>query len=110
MNGGCFLNEDIRDFDPTFFGIHPNDAKVMDPSQRKALEVAYECFESAGLSLQDLNGSKTGCFVANFTNDHTLVEMRDAEYSTIKPYFMTGIGNTILSNRVSYVFNLRGPR
>ncbi|KAF6827014.1 KR domain-containing protein [Colletotrichum musicola] len=107
--GGYFLSDgdSFRHFDPSFFRISPLEAASMDPQQRKLLEVVYESFESAGISLQDVAGSNTGCFVGNFTWDVGQMQARDVEYST--PYEMTGGGLTILSNRVNYVFDLKGP-
>jgi len=105
--GGCFLNEDPRQFDPTFFGIKPQEATSLDPAQRKLLEVVYETLESAGASLETLSGSKTGVFVGNFNYDHQLMQYRDTEYP--EPYGISGGGIALLSNRINYVFNLHGP-
>ncbi|RMZ82570.1 hypothetical protein DV738_g1477, partial [Chaetothyriales sp. CBS 135597] len=105
--GGAFLKADVRDFDPTFFGINPQEATSMDPAQRKFLEVVYEALESSGTPLDAVSGSKTGCFVGNFNYDHQLMQYRDTEYP--EPYGITGGGIALLSNRVSYVFNLQGP-
>jgi acyl transferase domain-containing protein len=105
--GGCFLKEDPRKFDHTFFGINPQEATALDPAQRKLLEVVYEAFESAGVPLEKLSGSDTGVYVGNFNFDHQLMQYRDLEYP--QPYCSTGGGIAILSNRISYVFNLHGP-
>ena len=106
--GGYFLNEDVRDFENSFFGINNLEATYMDPQQRKLLEVVYECFESAGASLQDVSGSNIGCYVGNFTVDYQVMQTRDAEY--LHRYSATGMGTTILGNRISHAFNLKGPR
>lgn len=79
----------------------------MDPAQRKFMEVVYEAFESGGVPMHTLAGSKTGCFVGNFNYDHQLMQYRDAEYP--EPYSVTGGGITVLSNRVNYIFDLKGP-
>ncbi|KAG9518256.1 ketoacyl-synt-domain-containing protein, partial [Aureobasidium melanogenum] len=79
----------------------------MDPQQRKLLEVVYESFENAGATLEELSGSKTSCFVGCFTNDMRSMTSRDPEYGV--PYEMTGSDMTILSNRINYVFDLKGP-
>ncbi|KAM0804375.1 reducing type I polyketide synthase 10 [Usnea florida] len=105
--GGYFLEEDIRAFDNSFFGINSLEAKYMDPQQRKLLEVVYECCENSGLSLEKLSGSNTGCYVANFTSDFQILQAKDPD--TFHRYSATGMGLTILANRVSYVFDLRGP-
>jgi acyl transferase domain-containing protein len=106
--GGYFINEDIWNFDPSFFGIIQEEAKAMDPQQRKLLECVYESFESGGITLSQLSGSNTGCYIGNFTSDYFLRGHRDIDNP--KPYVHLGSGNTILSNRVSYLFNLCGPR
>ncbi|KAK3945065.1 hypothetical protein QBC46DRAFT_455714 [Diplogelasinospora grovesii] len=105
--GGCFLKADPRQFDPTFFGINPQEATSLDPAQRKLLEVVYETLESAGTPLETLSGSKTGVFVGNFNYDHQLMQYRDTEYP--EPYGISGGGIALLSNRINYVFNLHGP-
>ncbi|KAI0190622.1 putative polyketide synthase [Xylaria flabelliformis] len=105
--GAHLLQEDPRLFDHGFFGITAAEAISMDPSQRKLLEVAYEAFENAGEPWHKVSGSKTGVFIGNFNNDHQVMQFRDLDYPL--PYAVTGGGATILSNRISYVFNLRGP-
>ncbi|KAI1175676.1 hypothetical protein F4777DRAFT_598427 [Nemania sp. FL0916] len=105
--GGCFLQSDVKQFDANFFGIHPKEVLTLDPAQRKFLECVYEAFESAGVPLHKLSGSNTGTFVGNFNYDHQLMHYRDAENAL--PYSVTGSGVTILSNRINYVFNLKGP-
>ncbi|KAL4922406.1 hypothetical protein BDW62DRAFT_197082 [Aspergillus aurantiobrunneus] len=105
--GGCFLKSDVRMFDYTFFGINSKEVMSMDPAQRKLLEVVYEAFESSGTSLSQLAGSTTGCFIGNFGYDHQLMNYRDPEYP--EPYSVTGGGVTILSNRINYIFDLKGP-
>ena len=56
------MNHDIRQFDNQFFGINNREAADMDPQQRKLLEVVFECFESAGYSLDEISGAQIGCY------------------------------------------------
>ena len=105
---GYFLQEDVRNFDPDFFGILHTEALHMDPQQRKLLEIVYECFESAGIRLDQVSGSNTGCYVGNFTYDYPIMQSRDPE--SFSRFSATGLGITILSNRISHTFNLKGPR
>lgn len=108
VDGGYFIQEDVRKFDPSFFGINNLEASYMDPQQRKLLEVVYECFENAGLSMEDVNGTNTGVYVGNFTVDYSVMQSRDFDY--LHRLSATGSGTSIMSNRVSHVFNLHGPR
>lgn len=109
--GGYFIQEDVRRYDEGFFGglggVHNLEAAGLDPQQRKLLEVVYECFEHAGSTLQDMAGSNTGVYVGNFTFDHATMQLRDPD--TIGRYTAVGVGTSLLANRVSYVFDLRGP-
>lgn len=107
-SGGYFLDEDVRRFDNDFFGINPMEAAYMDPQQRKLLEIVFESFESAGCTLEELSGSNTGCYVGNFSIDFLTMQTKDPEY--MHRYSATGMGTTVLSNRISHVFNLKGPR
>ncbi|KAL8787351.1 MAG: hypothetical protein Q9195_007810 [Heterodermia aff. obscurata] len=106
--GGYFLDEDVRAFDNEFFGINNVEATYMDPEQRKLLEVVFECFESAGTTLETVSGSNVGCYVGKFTYDFQTMQSKDPEY--LHRYSATGMSTTILANRVSHVFNLQGPR
>ncbi|KAM0075857.1 Reducing polyketide synthase dep5 [Fusarium odoratissimum] len=105
--GGYFLNETLQEFDPGFFGITPVEATWMDPQQRKLLEVVYEAFESAGLTLDQLSGSDTACFMATFTADFQQMSFKEPSFR--HSLAATGVDPGLLSNRVSHVFNLRGP-
>nr|ALQ32864.1 putative polyketide synthase [Fusarium gaditjirri] len=105
--GGHFLKEDIAAFDASFFSISPAEAEAMDPTQRILLEVVYEATENAGIPISKLSGTDTGCFVGNFTCDYDQLSKRDVEL--LPKYHITGTGQSIISNRVSFCFNLKGP-
>ncbi|KAJ0418285.1 hypothetical protein BJY00DRAFT_288259 [Aspergillus carlsbadensis] len=105
--GGYFLQEDVRNFDNSFFGINNIEATYMDPQQRKLLEVVFECFEDAGVSMETMSGSETGVYVGNFTVDYQAMQTRDPDY--MHRFVATGSGTAIMSNRISHVFNLQGP-
>ncbi|KAL2821421.1 hypothetical protein BDW59DRAFT_181186, partial [Aspergillus cavernicola] len=106
-NKGHFLEQDVAAFDAPFFNITSQEATAMDPTARMLLEVTYEAMESAGLPIESLTGSDTSCFVGCFTRDYHEMLMRDAE--TAPMYAGTGTGFSLLSNRVSWFYDLRGP-
>ncbi len=106
--GGYFLEDDPEAFDHGLFNISPVEALWMDPQQRKLLEVVYEAFESSGTTLETVSGQKTGCFVGSFTFDFQHMAQKESDFR--HAYVSTGVDTGILGNRISYVFDLRGPR
>ncbi|KAG9763794.1 ketoacyl-synt-domain-containing protein, partial [Aureobasidium melanogenum] len=105
--GAYFISDTMHDFDPPFFGITKPEAEAMDPQQRKLLECVFEAFENSGTPLDSISGTNTGVYVGNFNYDYGVMNLKDGDYP--HPYSMTGQGVTILSNRISYVYNLQGP-
>jgi acyl transferase domain-containing protein len=105
--GGHFLKDDISAFDAGFFSISAAEAISMDPMQRMLLEIVYEATENAGIPISDLAGSNTGVFVGCWANDYDTMAKRDAE--VLPKYHTLGTGQAILSNRVSFCFDLKGP-
>ncbi|EEY15605.1 lovastatin nonaketide synthase [Verticillium alfalfae VaMs.102] len=104
---GHFLNGDIAAFDAPFFSITPAEAAGMDPQQRGLLESTYRALENAGQPLEKVTGSKTGVFVGCFTREYEAIMFKETE--TQQRYFATGTGTTMLANRLSYFYDLRGP-
>lgn len=71
------------------------------------LEVVYETFESAGVTLAELAGSQTAVFVASFTADFQQMAFKEPSFR--HSLAATGVDPGIISNRISHVFNLKGP-
>ena len=105
--GGHFLNQDIAAFDASFFKVSTLEAQAMDPQQRLLLEVTYETFENASVPIETARGSNTSVYVATFTHDYDRNMYKDP--SNIPRYHVTGSGDAIVSNRISYTFDLKGP-
>jgi phthiocerol/phenolphthiocerol synthesis type-I polyketide synthase C len=99
--------DDVAGFDAGFFGISPREAAWMDPQQRLMLELAWEAFEDAGVPPGDMRGRDCGVFVGVAGMDYGNRSMDDL--NSIDPYSATGNTLSIASNRVSYLFDLRGP-
>lgn len=105
--GGHFLTQDLGVFDAPFFSISPSEAKSMDPQQRLLMECVYECMENAGTPMEDFVGSQTSCYVGNFSRDY--YDLMDRDMETAPLYASTGNASAILSNRISYFYDLKGP-
>jgi amino acid adenylation domain-containing protein/non-ribosomal peptide synthase protein (TIGR01720 family) len=103
---GGFL-ERVDTFDARFFGISAREAEQLDPQQRLLLEVAWETFEQAGINPKRMAGSATGVFVGISSYDYVLQQAKYAQ--TIDAYLGTGNAHSVAANRLSYVFDLRGP-
>ena len=97
------------EFDPAFFGISPREAERMDPQQRKMLEVAWEVLEDGGQKPAELAGQNVGVFVGAFTLDYKIVQFADLSFETLAAHTATGTMMTMVSNRISYCFDFRGP-
>ncbi|MEU3625408.1 polyketide synthase [Amycolatopsis coloradensis] len=103
---GGFL-DDIAGFDAEFFGIVPGEAEAMDPQQRILLEVAWAALEHAGIPPSTLRGSRTGVFVGLSAGEYGHLTMSDP--AAVDVWSATGAATSITANRLSYLFDLRGP-
>lgn len=99
--------DDVWGFDPGFFGISPREAVQIDPQQRLLLQVAWEAVEHAGIPASKLAGSRTGVYVGASSLDYGNQFLFDPAAADVQ--LMTGNTLSIISNRVSYALDLRGP-
>ncbi|KAI3390425.1 hypothetical protein diail_9721, partial [Diaporthe ilicicola] len=105
--GGYFLNDDPEAFDTGMFNISRVEALCMDPQQRKLLEVVFEAFESSGTTLETVASRRTGCFVGTFTQDFLHMATKEPDFRPL--YTAVGVDVGMLANRISYLYDLRGP-
>lgn len=103
--GGYLKGVDL--FDAQFFGISPREAQEMDPQQRLLLEVSWEALEKAALAANQLAGSNTGVFIGISSHDYSQIRLKNA----LEPSAYAGTGNaaSIAANRLSYLYDFRGP-
>ncbi len=109
MRDGAFLDTDIAAFDALFFGLSPREAQILDPQQRLALELVIEAADDAGIRLEDLSDSDTGVFMGGFFMDHLSLHTHYLNRREISAVSSTAVSCTLLSNRISYSLNLKGP-
>ncbi|WP_052509248.1 type I polyketide synthase [Kitasatospora griseola] len=103
---GGFLDQVDR-FDHDFFGISRREALLMDPQQRMSLEVTWEALENAGIAPSALAGTRTGVFMGVSSWDFATENLRGPlDFSA---YASTGSAHSVLTGRLSYVLDLRGP-
>ncbi len=106
---GGFLDH-IDQFDPQFFGMSPREAHSLDPQQRLLLQATWEALEDGGIPADKLAGTDAGVFVGGFTLDYQLLQNqgRTSRYR-FKAHSATGMMMTMLANRISHAYDLRGP-
>lgn len=80
---------------------------LLDPQQRILLECSYEALENSGIPKEAIIGKKIGVFVGGAASDYRLGNLRDVDFTPM--FDATGNHQSILSNRISYYFDLRGP-
>ncbi|MBY9087709.1 PfaD family polyunsaturated fatty acid/polyketide biosynthesis protein, partial [Paenibacillus sp. HN-1] len=97
--------EDVDLFDPLFFKTSPTEAELMDPQQRLFLENSWHCIEDAGLNPTRLSESRCGVFVGCGPGDYRQHTPEDE--LTAQGYM--GSSMAILSARIAYFLNLKGP-
>jgi len=109
VNKANFLKQDVRSMDADFFDLPARVAENLDPQQRLLLELIWEAFENAGLDLPRHAGSKVGVYVGGFMLDHMVTLMQVANRTRHNANTAAGMMMTMLANRLSHAFDLRGP-
>ena len=99
--------DDVWGFDATAFGMSPREAEQVDPQHRHLLEVTHDALAHAGIRPSLLTGSPVGVYVGASSVDHAARFFADP--SAAGMHMMTGNSLSIMANRISYTFDLRGP-
>lgn len=103
---GHFLQQNLKHLDSSFFSMTRAETEKLDPQARLLLEVTREAFENAGEV--DWRGKDIACFVGVFGEDWQDIHQKDSQDAGM--YRVTGYGDFLLGNRISYEYNLKGPR
>ncbi|KXT11738.1 hypothetical protein AC579_5038 [Pseudocercospora musae] len=111
VKGSHFLSgeyeKSAKQFDAPFFNITASEVEGSDPQHLHMLEVSYEALENAGIPMQSVIGSDTSVYVGCFTRDWEAKGGRDPYTGPF--YAATGNGMSMLANRVSWFYDMRGP-
>lgn len=79
----------------------------MDPQQRHLLELSYEALENAGVTLSRIAGTNVGVFIGGSSSEYRYHVWKDLD--NLPMFEAPGNEGSLLSNRISYAFDLRGP-
>lgn len=105
---GAYPNQES--FDNKFFGMTPREAELMDPQQRKFLELTYEALELAGYNPESYKGL-IGIFAGMGNSKYSRLVDQYPEKSKILGDFnvMLGLEKDYIATRVAFKLNLKGP-
>jgi amino acid adenylation domain-containing protein len=97
-------------FDYKFFGMTALESELMDPQQRKFLELTHEGLELAGYNPENYKGS-IGVFAGMGPSKYSrLVDLHPEKAKLLGDFNVTlGLEKDYLATRVAYKLNLRGP-
>ncbi|NHB96747.1 hypothetical protein C5470_10135 [Photorhabdus stackebrandtii] len=98
---------DVVGFDAAVFDISSTEAPFIDPQHRLMLQVTWEALERARIPPKSLAGQAVGVYIGAFTHDYMHLQFTDLRQAT--GYTSTGSMGTMLSNRISHVFDFQGP-
>jgi acyl transferase domain-containing protein len=83
------------------------EAAATDPQHRMLLETSYEALESAGIPMKSVIGSDCGTFIGGFGDEYRSIQA--AQVYDQNQYQAVGTGGAMLSNRLSWFYDMRGP-
>lgn len=109
---GGFLR-DVDKFDPLFFNLSPLEAEVIDPQERIFIQTVWEALEDSGWTRESLrdsifknNEKDVGVFAGVTTNSYLLWGPEEWAKGN---YVIPTTFPWAVANRVSYLFNFKGP-
>lgn len=99
-----------KSFDYKYFGMTPREAELMDPQQRKFLELSVEALEQAG-HYSDKTHEVIGVFAGMGNSKYSrLVDQHPEKVAQAGEFnVMLGLEKDYIATRVSHKLNLTGP-
>ncbi|KAM9977856.1 hypothetical protein ACTFIR_011732 [Dictyostelium discoideum] len=99
---GLLPLDEVKSFDPLFFGITPNEAQTIDPHQRLLLKCTWEALEDSLIDPISIKGTDTSVFIGSSTTDYLTLNRNE-----VKSNVFGSMAHSI-ANRVSYCYDLHG--
>ncbi|MCK7621805.1 condensation domain-containing protein [Streptomyces sp. RS10V-4] len=101
--------EDITGFDHRYFGLSRAEAELIDPRQRRMLQLAVRAIGAAGYAPDELAGTGTAVLVGGYGAPHpSLFNLLPPQEQRGGPA-TTGSLHAYAAGRISYHLDLRGP-
>lgn len=100
----------MKSFDYKLFNMTPRESELMDPQQRKYLELCFEALELAGIN-PDKTKSLIGVFAGSGNSRYAkVIEQYPEKVDQLGEFnVMLGLEKDYIATRVAYKLNLKGP-
>ncbi|XP_063708978.1 fatty acid synthase-like [Culicoides brevitarsis] len=96
----------LEKFDASFFGMNQMVANASNPQIRCFVEEAFAAVLDAGMNLVDMKGSNTGVYTGCISMESSEATFKMGVFNG---YSIVGESRGMLSSRVSYAMDLKGP-
>ncbi|XP_665783.1 hypothetical protein [Cryptosporidium hominis TU502] len=103
---GTFI-ESVDLFDNDYFNITTYESSTMDPQQRILLETTSDALHSSGYNPKNISNSNIGVFVGCSGTDWNYLSTK--LNMTATSFTATGAAASIISNRLSFIYGIKGP-
>lgn len=100
---------DVDLFDPAFFGLGEDEARLCDPQERLTMQVLYHALRHAGFRADKLRGTRTGLFLGYEYAEYEHHLRRNLHRIPDAPALGSSSPIYYLANRISFLYDFRGP-
>lgn len=101
--------DDVTEFDHRYFGLSRAEAELIDPRQRRMLQLAVAAVGDAGYAPGELAGTNAAVLVGGYGGPHpSLADLLTPEARATGPA-ATGSLHAYAAGRIAYHLDLRGP-
>ncbi len=103
------LIDDVDRFDPAFFGLSEDEARLCDPQERLVTQALYHALQNAGLRADMLRGTRTGLFIGYEYAEYEQHLRRNLHRVPSAPALSSSSPIYYLANRISFLYDFNGP-
>ncbi len=103
------LIDEVDRFDPAFFGLSDDEARLCDPQERQVMQALYHALQHAGLRADMLRGTRTGLFLGYSYAEYEHHLRRNLHRIPGAPALSSSSPIYYLANRLSFLYDFKGP-
>lgn len=103
------LIDEVDRFDPAFFGLSEDEARLCDPQERLVMQALHHALQHAGLRADKLRGTRTGLFLGYAYAEYEHHLRRNLHLIPGAPALSSSSPIYYLANRISFLYDFKGP-